>query len=97
MLIWAVYDIANDKRRRKLAKALKDAGLYRVQKSVFLGNLQRNRLDELALKCRDFVKEDGDDALYLFPMCESDFRYTLSLGRVLDRELVNDELLAVVV
>jgi crotonobetainyl-CoA:carnitine CoA-transferase CaiB-like acyl-CoA transferase len=34
---WAIYDISEDKKRSRVAKACKNIGLYRVQKSVFLG------------------------------------------------------------
>ena len=37
MLYWVMYDISNDKNRRKVVKACKDKGLSRVQKSINLG------------------------------------------------------------
>jgi CRISPR-associated protein Cas2 len=95
MLVWAIYDITVDKKRRKLARTLKDAGLYRVQKSVFLGDLGRNELDELALQCGEFV-DDETDALYLFPMDRASFDLTLTLGQAFNRTLVSGELLQVV-
>jgi CRISPR-associated protein Cas2 len=39
VLVWLIYDIAENKPRNKIAKACKQAGLIRVQKSVFLGKL----------------------------------------------------------
>jgi len=96
VLIWAIYDITDNNRRRKLARLLKDTGLHRVQKSVFLGNVEKNRLDELALRCGRLV-DDGGDALYLFPACRTDFDLTLTLGRSFNRELVSDEILGLVI
>jgi hypothetical protein len=49
MLTWVIYDISNDKARPKIADRCLDYGLYRVQKSVFLGNLDSNRVDEVIL------------------------------------------------
>ena len=39
MLTWVVYDISKDRTRTKIAKRCLDFGLYRVQKSVFLGDI----------------------------------------------------------
>jgi CRISPR-associated protein Cas2 len=34
-LVWIMYDVVENKPRTKIAKHCKEAGLYRVQKSVF--------------------------------------------------------------
>ena len=39
MLTWFIYDITNDKVRSKIVKIAREYGLYRVQKSVFCGNV----------------------------------------------------------
>lgn len=93
VLVWIIYDISEDKVRTKVSKACKRYGLERVQKSVFLGRLNSNRLDELAEKCNSLIDEDVD-SVYLFPFCQDDFRRVKVLGQGFDRELVNDELLA---
>ncbi|MGB9601063.1 MAG: CRISPR-associated endonuclease Cas2, partial [Myxococcota bacterium] len=53
MLVWVIYDISEDKKRNKVAKFCKEYGLYRVQKSAFLGDINRNQFDELMLKCKE--------------------------------------------
>lgn len=93
MLTWVIYDIVKTKDRNKIAKACKGYGLYRVQKSVFLGNLNRNEIDELALRCEDIIDEDKD-SVYIFPMCDDDFKKVKLLGQAFDRELVTDEIIA---
>jgi len=40
MLTWVIYDIASNKTRNNIIKKCKNAGLYRVQKSVFLAILR---------------------------------------------------------
>ena len=90
MLLWAIYDIKNDRTRGKIAKVCKKFGLYRVQKSVFLGTIEANRLDELFLISADLIDEDKD-SVYFFPMCEKDFKQTRTLGQAFDRELVTDK------
>ena len=63
-LVWIIYDIVLDKPRTKVAKRCKEAGLYRVQKSVFLGTIARNRLDELQLEIESLTDPD-DDSVYI--------------------------------
>jgi hypothetical protein len=41
MIVWVIYDIQKTKSRTKVAKACQQAGLYRVQKSVFPGFARR--------------------------------------------------------
>ena len=67
MLVWVIYDIVNDKVRKKVSDSCKDYGLYRVQKSVFLGDLNSNQRDSLALECEELVDIDTD-SVYIFPM-----------------------------
>lgn len=93
MLTWVVYDIANDRTRGKIARYCKDTGLYRVQKSVFLGDAESNRLDELYLKCKKIL-DTKTDSLYIFPMCEADFKKVKTAGNAFDRDLVSDEILS---
>jgi CRISPR-associated protein Cas2 len=96
MLTWVVYDIAKDKTRTKVAKRCLDFGLYRVQKSVFLGDLEPNRVDEILLSSRDLLDPETD-SVYIFPMCRADFERVRIVGQGFDRELVADELLTKVI
>lgn len=93
MLTWVVYDVSATPKRTKIAKACKEAGLYRVQKSVFLGNLERSQMDSLALQCKELMALE-QDSLYMFPMCEDDFKKVTLLGQAFDKALVSDEVLA---
>jgi len=92
ILAWILYDIVDDKSRTRVAKACKQAGLSRVQKSVFLGKLNFNRLDELSEKCLSLIDENTD-SVYVFPFCQNDFRKIKVHGQGFDKKLVNDEIL----
>ena len=89
-LVWILYDIVENKPRTKVAKLCKEAGLYRVQKSVFLGTIERNRLDELQLAIEELTDEQVD-SVYIFPMCEPDFKKVILMGQAFDRKMVTDE------
>lgn len=92
-LVWIIYDIVEDKKRTKIAKACKNKGLYRVQKSAFLGTLNKNQIDELKMICEDMIDPDVD-SIYIFPMCEDDFKKVKLLGQAFDKKLVSAEILA---
>lgn len=92
-LVWLIYDISENKPRAKIAKACINKGLYRVQKSVFLGTLNRNQIDELNIFCNENIDPDID-SVYIFPMCAEDFKKVKLLGQAFDKNLVTDEVKA---
>ena len=96
MLVWVVYDISVDKTRNRVAKICKGYGLYRVQKSAFLGEMNRNQIDELVLMCKEITDEEKD-SVYIFPMCEDDFKKVKMIGIPFNKELVSDEVTALFV
>lgn len=93
MLLWVIYDIVDTKKRTKIAKACKGYGLYRVQKSAFFGNLNRNQIDELSIRCQDIMDKQVD-SVYIFPMCDEDFKKVKLLGQAFDKKLVSDDIIA---
>lgn len=96
MLVWVVYDIVDNNVRSRVAKICKGYGLYRVQKSAFLGDINRNQIDELVLRCKELTDAEKD-SVYIFPMCEEDFRKVKMIGIPFDKELVSDEVKALFV
>lgn len=93
MICWLLYDIKNDRARTKVAKKCKLAGLYRVQKSVFLGSLDENQKDTLELEVEELIDEESD-SVYIFPMSKNELRQTSLLGQAFDKKLVTDEIKA---
>lgn len=91
MLVWCMYDIVEDKVRKKIADKAIEQGLYRVQKSVFAGNIDSNLLDELVVFSEDLIDPD-QDSVYIFPMCQEDFKKIELLGQAFNEAMVNDEL-----
>jgi len=93
MLTWVIYDIQDNKVRNKVAKTCLGMGIYRVQKSVFLGELNLNRIDELSLQIKNLVDEEKD-SVYIFPICKDDFNKVKLIGQAFDKKLVTDEVRA---
>jgi CRISPR-associated protein Cas2 len=90
VLTWVVYDISKDRTRERVARRCLDFGLYRVQKSVFLGDLAPNRVEEILLFSQDLLDLETD-SVYIFPMCREDFERVRIVGQGFDRQLVADE------
>ena len=93
MICWLLYDIKKDRSRTKVAKKCKLAGLYRVQKSVFLGSLDENQKDTLELEVEELIDEETD-SVYIFPMSKNELKQTSLLGQAFDKKLVTDEVKA---
>lgn len=93
MICWVIYDIKKDKQRTKISKICKKAGLYRVQKSVFLGSMEENEKDTLELSVTELIDEETD-SLYIFPMSKNELRQTVLLGQAFDKKLITDEVKA---
>lgn len=93
MIAWVIYDIEDDKVRSKTAKLCKQAGLYRVQYSVFLGTLENNQKDTLKLQIEALIDLDKD-SVYIFPMSKNELKATILLGKAFDKKLVTDEVKA---
>lgn len=91
MITWVLYDIENDRSRTKVARHCKQAGLYRVQLSVFLGMLSKNEKDTLALQIQQLINE-SIDKVYIFPMTKEEMRQSILLGQAFDRRLVTDKI-----
>ena len=96
MLTWVVYDITKDKTRTKIAKRCLDFGLYRVQKSCYLGDIPPNRVDEILLFSQELL-DMQTDAVFIFPMCREDFDKVRIVGQGFDKKLVADEVLTKII
>ena len=92
MLVWVIYDISEDKSRSKVSRFCLDYGLYRVQKSVFLGDLNGNERDSIALQCEEVIDLDTD-SVYIFPMDDKSFKKVKLIGQAFDKDLVSDEVI----
>lgn len=81
-----IYDIADDKKRGKVAEICLDYGLDRVQYSAFLGQLNKTHQDELMTKItRTLGKADAN--VQLFAICAEDWgrRRAIAQGDIAKR------------
>jgi CRISPR-associated protein Cas2 len=59
-----------------------------VQKSAFLGTINGNQIDSLAVECEEIIAEE--DSVFVFPVCDGCFKETRLIGKGFDRNLVRD-------
>lgn len=93
MVTWVLYDIKQDKARTRAAKYCKQAGLYRVQYSTFLGNIDANQRDTLSLQLENEI-DVLLDKVYILPMSRDELKQTVLLGKAFDKDYVSDEVKA---
>ena len=96
MMTWIVYDISKDRTRTKIARRCLDFGLYRVQKSVYLGDVAPNRVEEVLLFSTELLNLQTD-SVYVFPMCREDFEKVRIVGQGFDGKWVAGEVLTHVI
>lgn len=76
LLTFVFYDVESDRIRGRIADACLDYGLRRIQYSVFIGPLSRNRREEIFDRMRDLLG-DGAGCIVVQPLCEKDLRVQL--------------------
>jgi CRISPR-associated protein Cas2 len=79
MFIWLFYDISRNKIRGRVAKLCKQAGLKRIQKSVFAGRISRKRLDNLRQLLVQQIRPQTD-LLHIQPVNKQDWNKAERFG-----------------
>ena len=90
MMTWLIYDITDDRKRRELIRIAQKYGLYRVQKSVFLGNIEKEKLDKVRVESKKVI-DLKEDSVYIFPVCDADYKKATLLGLSFEEDIVRDE------
>lgn len=77
------YDISNGKIRKEFSDFLKSEGFIRIQKSVFLGKINKKYMYK-SLRTWTEKLDKVDDSIIIFPLCEEDFEESYFLGITFD-------------
>ena len=67
LTVIVAYDVANNRRRTRLANYLQGWG-YRMQESVFQLRLENWELDEVRERVDGIIDAD-DDVVHVYPLC----------------------------
>lgn len=94
-MYYAIYDVTDNRVRTRVAQALKDAGLVRVQKSVFCGSLSSQQKKDLVEKLKRIA--GSSDSVYLILTCHKCFGKVVIIGQGFDQEYVAGELESLVI
>lgn len=79
MYYWVAYDISHPRTRRFVVKWCKQAGLLRLQRSVFAGRSDADHIRELQEKCVGLLAPG--DALCIMPLDRTAWQNLLLLGK----------------
>ena len=80
MNIIVIYDISDDKLRKKVSDELKNFGLERIGYSVFCGSVSRKALYVLEEKLKLLIESD---VLHIVQLCDSCFSKIKLLGHAI--------------
>ena len=73
MHTYVIYDIVEDRTRKKVSEACLDYGLQRIQYSAFRGNINATRRSALEKRLiQELGKQEGK--IEIITVCEKDFR-----------------------
>lgn len=86
MIFWAIYDISSDKVRNRIISKCKNYGMTRVQKSSFIGDLSRNRMEMLAMEIKDLEIAEKD-CIFFIPNCKGCYSEKEIIGRLDDERV----------
>ena len=84
-MYFGVYDISENSNRESIIQVLKDAGLIRIQKSVFCGKLAIQQRKDLMCKVRQIIDVEVD-SFFLIKNCKVCFKDMLTVGQTFDEE-----------
>lgn len=89
VIFFVMYDIEDDKVRKEVAKYLEKKGCVRVQKSIFLAELDRARYREIAQALKE-VNEiyDNEDSILLVPVSTDQVQAMKMIGQQIDLDII---------
>jgi len=84
MFVWVIYDISDNKLRKRISDKCKDFGLERLQRSAFFGELSFNSIEMLRIDIED-IFENGDkskeDCVFILPVCKKCISRKMVIGK----------------
>jgi CRISPR-associated protein Cas2 len=73
MHTYVIYDIVENRPRKKVSEACLDYGLQRIQYSAFMGNINSTRRGALEKRLTQELG-NNEGKIEIIPVCEKDFR-----------------------
>ena len=86
MLYTVLYDIGSNNIRNKVIMKCKNYGLVRVQKSIFMGELTKNKAEMLTIEIKKFSFSENDK-VFVIPACDSCFTSKEIVGKIEENKI----------
>ena len=89
MLFFVMYDIESDKVRRHVAKYLERKGCTRVQRSIFLADLDAADYQEIKTDLAEVQSlYDNNDSIIVCPISTDQLRAMCIIGQQIDVDII---------
>lgn len=89
MLFFVMYDIESNKVRRLVAKYLLDKGCFRIQKSIFLANVDRAVCEQIKSDLAEVqALYDNHDSIIVCPVSTDEMRAMKIIGHQLNIDII---------
>lgn len=89
MLFFVMYDIESNKVRTEVSKYLEDKGCFRIQKSIFLADLDRSVCEQIKA---DLVEVqslyDNHDSIIICPIASDEIRSMKVIGQNINTDII---------
>ncbi|NPA99592.1 MAG: CRISPR-associated endonuclease Cas2 [Crenarchaeota archaeon] len=83
MYVAIVYDISDDRKRKKYSDYLKSRGFVRVQRSMFMGRPVSSIYKDVLRRSKTVIS--GEDIVHIIPLTKYSIDYMVVLGNPLSR------------
>ena len=84
------YDMSNNKNRKKISDYLLEKGFLRIQKSVFLGERVKTKIEDI-LENICLIVDKKEDSIFCVPINKEDYDNIFNFGKNSDYNLYKDE------
>ncbi|QZE15499.1 CRISPR-associated endonuclease Cas2 [Halosquirtibacter laminarini] len=89
MIFFVMYDIEDNRVRTQVSKFLLKKGCHRVQKSIFLGRLERKQYNEIATALKEIQEfYENKDSILLVPVSSDEMRAMKIIGENVDFDVI---------
>ncbi len=89
MLFFVMYDIESNKVRRVVSKYLEDKGCFRIQRSIFLANADRNICEQIKTDLAEVqALYDNHDSIIVCPISTDEMRAMKIIGQKINIDII---------
>lgn len=80
MICYFAYDIKDNRIRKKVIESIQNLGFVRIQKSIFLGDIDKKKYLSLQITIGNII-DFQEDSILIFPQCQEDFHESIFLSK----------------